>query len=72
MLYHSIDGFSMLKRSKDGSSNPQKFMISVSDDMLSALKEEQKRRKALNIQDVIRQILGEYFTRLLIPKQEGQ
>lgn len=62
----------MLKKFKDVSSNPQKFTFSVSDEMLSALSEEQKRRKALNIQDVIRQILGEYFLRLLMPKQESQ
>lgn len=62
----------MLKKSKDIYSNPPKFMISVSDEMLSGLKEEQRRRKALNIQDVIRQILGEYFARLLASKQEGR
>jgi len=59
----------MIKKAKDISSNPQKFMLSISKEMFSALEDERKHRKALNIQDVIRQILGEYFSQLVMPKQ---
>lgn len=61
----------MPKKDKDVSFNPDKFTMSITDQMYSALKEEQKKRM-VGIQEVIRQILSEYFSRLLIPKQGGQ
>ncbi len=62
----------MIKHSKDSSGKPpKKFQLVVSNDMYSQLEVEQKRRMALNVQAVINQILSEYFSRLLLLKQEG-
>jgi hypothetical protein len=61
----------MPKKDKDVFFNPEKFTMSITDQMHSALKEEQKKRM-VGIQEVIRQILSEYFSRLLIPKQVNQ
>lgn len=39
----------------------QKILISLTDEMVEALESERKARKLASIQEVIRQILSDYF-----------
>ena len=59
----------MPKKSKDVSRNPGKITYSISDEMFPKLEEERKRRAVDGLQEVITQILSEYFRGLLIPAQ---
>lgn len=51
----------MPKKSLGTSGIPTKFQMVVSEEMSRALIQEQKKRKAISIQEVIRQILADYF-----------
>lgn len=51
----------MPKKSLDISSISAKFQMVVSEKMLRVLIQEQEKRKAMSIQEVIRQILADYF-----------
>jgi hypothetical protein len=39
----------------------QKIMVSMSDDMVSALEKERKARKLDSVPETVRSVLGEYF-----------